>query len=336
MVFKSNSNQEMIGRERLLGVSFFRIMSMLMIVIYHCMCYNAGIWQGYSCSEPNEYVNRFASWVVSMALPFFFFISGYIYIYNKKRYLNWKVFIINKFKRLILPCVSWTFICLALFPFHFSAAELVSGVCHLWFLPTLFCIFILVRLITPFLLQERSFIVDVILTVVLIILSYFACRQLPALLLGNIFKYISFFISGIILFKHRFSLNNQYIEFCIVVVLLVLHVLLINIDLFRGQGLLDILVLIITSYLLLDLLSYIKICTKSLLMRLLNNLDSNSMGIYLVHQVLIMFLYQYTMFEESWLTYHPYLGPFVLFLVIFPLSWVFAEAKRRLKTEPYL
>lgn len=341
MLFEYHSNREAVSGGRLLNISILRVISMLMIVMFHCMCYCAGVWQVYPCPMPDDHVSRFASWVVSMALPFFFFISGYLYLYiyiyiNNSSYRNWKAFIFNKFKRLIIPTVTWTVIYLILLPFRYSAGELLSGIRHLWFLPTLFCLFIFARLITPLLLAKHNPIIDVIFTVVLIVLAYAAGRFFPDLLPGKIFTYIGFFVSGMVLFKHQFSVNDKWIESAMVIALVGLHSVLINIDIFPGQGLVDIFVLIAITYLLLDLLSVVKMGENSKSMRLLNNLDSNSMGIYLVHQVLIMTLYQYTMFEESWLTYHPYLGTTALFLVIFPLSWAFAEAKRRLKLEPYL
>lgn len=310
-----------------------------MIVMFHCMCFCAGIWQTYPCPLPNENVRIFASWVVSMALPFFFFISGYLYVYiylEKQGYRNWKSFIINKFKRLVLPCFTWTVIYLIMLPFRYSVGELVSGIYHLWFLPTLFCLFILARMMTSLMLADSKPIEDIIFIVMLVVLTNVATHYFPDLLLGKIFTYIRFFVSGMVLFKHRFSVNNKCVELAIVIMLLFLHAFLINIDLFPGQGMLDIFVLIATSYFLLDLLSIVTISTNSTSIRLINNLDSNSMGIYLVHQVLIMTLFQYTTFEESWLTYHPYIATTALFLVIFPLSWVFAEGKRQLKLEPYL
>ncbi len=303
------------------------------------MCYCAGFWQIYPCPTPNYHVSLFASWVVSMALPFFFFISGYIYLYiyiNNGKYKNWKAFIFNKFNRLIVPAVTWTVIYLILLPIRYSASELLSGIRHLWFLPTLFCLFIFARLITPLLLAKHNPIVDAIFTVVLIVLAYAAGHVFYDLLPGKIFTYISFFVSGMVLFKHQLSINGRWIRLAMVIALVGLHSILINIDIIPRQGLVDIFVLIAIIYLFLDLLSVVKIGENSRLMRLLNNLDSNSMGIYLVHQVLIMTFYQYTMFEESGLTYHPYLGTTALFLMIFPLSWAFAEAKRRLKLEPYL
>ncbi len=60
------------------------------------------------------------------------------------------------------------------------------------------------------------------------------------------------------------------------------------------------------------------------------------MGIYLVHQVLIMVLFEYSLFEELWLSNHPYIGPVALFMLVFPISWFFADMKGTLKLEPFL
>ena len=51
-----------------------------------------------------------------------------------------------------------------------------------------------------------------------------------------------------------------------------------------------------------DVLSVVSVDGHSIAYRILDSLDKNSMGIYLIHQVLIMVLYQYTSFDESFLT----------------------------------
>ena len=131
--FFNNSESNVIGG-RMLNVSLLRVLAMLMIVLFHCMCYNAGIWN-YPSVEPDNVIYILAQIIVYLALPFFFFISGYLYsLYiNKNGYRNWRKFLISKLKRLILPTISWTIIYLIVIPGDFSIWELLSGIRHLWF-----------------------------------------------------------------------------------------------------------------------------------------------------------------------------------------------------------
>ncbi|MBR5726232.1 MAG: acyltransferase [Muribaculaceae bacterium] len=330
---------------RLLNVSIFRVISMLMIVLFHCMCYCAGVWQDFPCPTPSALMGVAATFVVSLALPFFFFISGYLYatIYLKKSgYRDWKSFVVNKFKRLILPAVTWTIIILVLLPFRYSAWELVAGIQHLWFLPALFCVFIIARLLSPWLLAERKPLVDLVIATVAVLAVYLAYWAYmtheiqDGFLIGRITMFMGYFIVGMMLSKHRLTMKSKFLELLLVMVLLGCHAVSLNKFVFAGQAVVDIFVIIAICVLLLDLLSSVKMKSDSMTHRLLNSLDKNGLGIYLVHQVLIMVLYQYTRFEEAWLSSHPYLGTACLFLLILPISWALAEFKRRLKLEPFL
>ena len=338
--FFNNSESNVIGG-RMLNVSLLRVLAMLMIVLFHCMCYNAGNWSVYPCERPDDLTMDVASVIVSIALPFFFFISGFLFavIYkNKNGYRDWKAFLVGKLKRLILPTVTWTIIYLILLPFRYTVWEYISGIRHLWFLPTLFVIFIIARLAAPFLLAKRKPYLDLIIAVAVIILTNFSSRidNDDYLLLKNVLWYIPYFVTGMMFFKHRFRVNYKSIEVIILLFLVGALAQMLLTPPFHGQSFLVTIVLIVICCLTFDLLSVVKMDKDSMASCLLSNLDKNSMGIYLVHQVLIMTLYQYTFFEESWLTYHPYIGPILLFIVVFPLSWAFAEAKRRLKLEPFL
>lgn len=339
MLIEFKTNNEDLKNERLLNITIFRVISMLMIVLFHCMCFNAGNWNIYECTMPDDMTSNVSKMLDSLALPFFFLISGFLYsfIYQQKNgYRNWGKFITGKTKRLILPTISWTIIYLILLPFRYTVLELISGIRHLWFLPTLFVIFIIARLISPFLFAKRKFALDMIMALLFIVVTNLISRTDGFELLKNVAWYVAFFVGGMMYYKHRFTVNNKLIASIAVILLVGCHGFMILTPPFHGQSLLDTLALIAIGCLLIDLFSNVKMDKNSMPSRILSNLDKNSLGIYLVHQVFIMTLYQYTLFEESWLTFHPYIGPILLFVIVLPLSWAFAEAKRRLKLEPFL
>ena len=80
MMFGSGNLLDDLKHDRLLNISIFRVLSMLLIVLFHCMCYNAGMWN-YLSVEQDDVIYILAQIIVYLALPFFFFISGYLYSY---------------------------------------------------------------------------------------------------------------------------------------------------------------------------------------------------------------------------------------------------------------
>lgn len=330
---------------RLLNVSIFRVISMLMIVLFHCMCYCSDYWQEYPCPAPDAVLRVVASFVVSLALPFFFFASGFLYAFiyqDKNGYRNWKAFLVNKVKRLILPAISWTVICLLLLPFRYSVRELLAGIMHLWFLPTLFFIFILARLLSPWLMARRKPLVDVVLLCGLVMMAYLIFVAYTwsgvddGFLFGRIMTSVGYFLAGMMMYKLRLSFSQKPLELIALILLLGWHAVNLNVQMYALQTLVDNYVIIAISVLALDLLSSVKPKQNFVVSPVLNSMDKNGLGIYLVHQVLIMALFQYTQFEESFLTFHPHIGTAVLFLLVLPLSWGLTELKRKAKLEPYL
>lgn len=128
------------------AIQQIRVGSMLLIVVYHCVCYY-GIW---AWRFPNAL--RFESivyWkaICNIALTAFVFISGLLYakLYvTKEKYRNRKLLLKDKMHRLLFPYLIWSSLALLLFPSDHLLEDLVSGVQHLWFLLMLMSIFLLV------------------------------------------------------------------------------------------------------------------------------------------------------------------------------------------------
>ena len=203
-------------------------------------------------------------------------------------------------------------------------------------LPTLFCVFIIAKIISPvFFLKGKPFI-DILIGLGLMAISIMINRIYGELLVGNLTHYIVYFFGGMILFKHRIFVMNRSFAIALLLLLICMHCLILLFPLFRFQSIVDVIIVIAISGLILELLTAVRLNPDSYKTRVLKNLDKNSMGIYLVHQVLIMVLFEYSLFEELWLSNHPYIGPVALFMLVFPMSWFCAGIKRKLKLEPFL
>ena len=60
-------------------VVYFRVIAMLMIVIFHCYCYNFGVWP-FLIDSPPPYGYSFSPLIFStLGLSIFVVISGYLY-----------------------------------------------------------------------------------------------------------------------------------------------------------------------------------------------------------------------------------------------------------------
>lgn len=128
------------------SVSILRVMAMLTIVFYHCLC-PYGIWKA-MCSDITPYDNiEGCRAVCNVALHTFVLISGYLYasLYiNKGKYREYIPFTKDKAKRLLIPYVVWCIPALLLFGGENWCIEALSGCQHLWFLLMLFGMFAIV------------------------------------------------------------------------------------------------------------------------------------------------------------------------------------------------
>ena len=76
------------------SISVIRVTAMLMIVFYHCLCYNAGIWHFHNPIVYSPVELAIAHNIATIGLDTFVFISGLLYyrINQTGKYNNWSLF----------------------------------------------------------------------------------------------------------------------------------------------------------------------------------------------------------------------------------------------------
>lgn len=120
------------------NISLLRVIAMVSVVFYHCLCYY-GIW---SSKFVIEGYRDFDIFLVSVNMPLFVFLSGYLYAYlrnNFHKYQDSKTFVFKKSKRLLIPYIFWGVLLVLFFPRpDHRWTDFFSGICHLWFLLMLF------------------------------------------------------------------------------------------------------------------------------------------------------------------------------------------------------
>lgn len=141
---------------RLTYISHTRVVAMLMIVYYHCICCYSGAWPDgsiYSAYRLTFY-QVLGTLMMNFHLPIFTIIAGFLYAYlsHNGHYNDKTKFIAGKFKRLIIP-----YIIVGLFIVFFQDIPIrwmYIGISHLWYLLFLFecflaCIILNINGFTP-------------------------------------------------------------------------------------------------------------------------------------------------------------------------------------------
>ena len=211
-------------------ISVIRVLSMMYIVLYHCVCYY-GIWDEYFPEVP-QYQN-IESWrfVCILALQMFTFISGYLYAHGKPQPIS--ELLRQKTMRLLVPYAFWAVVLAVLFPVICNWQGFFSGMIHLWFLLMLFGCFFVV-LLTKYKEWKLSYMILAIFVVAFIEWVNFKSGLLKSniLAVSQVVNYLPYFLSGIVVCKigllERLKENNFALTIVVLllssIVLLIYHV----------------------------------------------------------------------------------------------------------------
>lgn len=207
--------------------TFIKVILMILVVLYHSSAFWTKSWLDViSVQNDSIFLNVFSRWLNSIHVYGFTLVSGYIFKYmiNKGKYTNFKIFLNNKLKRLIVPYIFVTTIWVApissiIFSLDkkdlFYKYVLCINPSQLWFLWMLFFVFIIARWL-------RNIINNDIYAALICIVSYsiglVAGKILPNIFcIWTSFRFLTFFIIGMkINEKLDMKLKNISIYFYIV------------------------------------------------------------------------------------------------------------------------
>lgn len=327
---------------RNLQISYFRVIAMLMVVFYHCLCYY-GIWPDSSITI-SGYV-AVCQFLNSIDMPVFFILSAYLYadkLLNTDIYNNTKGFIWKKVKRLILPYLFWGIVINILFIDRYHFISLLYGISHLWFLLTLMMIFLIAHL------TQKKWIKMSLSSLYILTFLLFVISPLRELIPENILtikqtlQYFPFFFIGIIFARSKQSIqsfsskNHKYLIIILLVALLSSVFLCFYTTNYH---------LINTQYknLFISLLSVIIISSSWILCQrvhfkgitIVRNLDYNSMGIYIIHHILIIAAISNNQLSTL-IRAHYIIAPITLFFVALSISWLMSSLISRYKISSYI
>lgn len=321
--------------DKMLYVSVLRICSMLLIVLYHSLCFYSGVWW-YLRTNVVPVWKIIASPVETVGLTSFFLISGFLYgqgYIEKGKYKKIVPFLGNKIRRLLIPYFFWGILMIITMPVvHISWINLLTGVAHLWFLMALFEMFVLMMLFNRFGINEYSSIIVDFLILVLSFALLYIWKALPncqyVLAITVMLYYWPAFLMGFYYAKYG---QNRY---CKVVFssLLVIGIIVLFVISFVGYPDNCVLYRLPAIVVSLSAMTLVKKSSVSLYQsNLLNNLDKNSMGIYIFNQI-IVFIILLNSESNHFLSCHPYLGVLILFVVSLVIPWLLSYLFNKTKS----
>ena len=312
--------------DRMQYVSVLRVCSLFLIVLFHSMCFYSGTWW-YLRSEIVPFWRVISFPTVKIGLTAFVFISGFLYGYmylERGKYRNVQSFLIKKFRRLLIPYFFWGILMIVFMPeVQISWINLFTGVCHLWFLMMLFEIFVLMVLFNHLIRVEFSTkYLDFTIIIVSFMLLYIwknITSHHYALGIEATLYYIPAFLVGFYYAKYRWDNNSKGVVFSLfligIMALFVLSFFDCSDTLYRVPA-------IIVSLSVMILLKNFSV--SSYQSDILNNLDKNSMGIYIFNQI-VVFILLLNPDSNHFLSCHQFLGVLIIFIVSLVIPWILSN-----------
>lgn len=316
------------------SISILRVTATLMIVLYHCLAFNAGVWGSFD--NPivyNQYALPVIYNIAYVALDIFVLISGVLYyrIGKTGKYDDVRSFLGGKARRLLVPYIVWGVVVCLLFYGHEKPTELLSGISHLWFLLMLFDVFIIAalsrKLWDKLNLKQSVFCFLLLLPVESIVVK--TCLVLsggewaPPFAIPAALSYLPLFYLGMI--TEKFQLYDRFHFAKGISCLFVAALYVIGASVYYFHPAFPFLYQWLPAYLLF-VVAYSSMRTslspvgggKS--WDAVSLLDKYSLSIYILHHILIFLYLYYVPNGQGFMTQHHIVAPLLLFIAVSALS----------------
>lgn len=194
--------------------TFVKTILMLLVVFYHSTVFWTGNWfTVQKVAIDDQIIANLSLWLNTFHIYTFVAISGYLFEFLKNekcKYKDFKKFLLNKLKRLIVPycfvAIIWV-IPISLLFYSYTGEEIIHKflLCEspgqLWFLWMLFDIFILIWLLNIF-LKNTNFVL--IISLLSCVIGFIGKKCfLNIFCIWDAFTYLPYFIIGMKLRKNR-------------------------------------------------------------------------------------------------------------------------------------
>lgn len=308
------------------SISILRISSMLLIIVFHSLCFYTDNWWFFH-TDTIPIWRIIALPTVKVGLSTFFLISGFLFGYlhlEKGKYRITSIFIKNKTQRIIVPYIIWSVYMAATFPF-IPWHDFFIGTAHLWFLLTLFELFIIIIALNKLSICDTNPYIDFLITALSFIVLY-AWQRLDhhyILSIENTLYYLPAFMIGFYCAKYQLHNSSKrktsiFIFLTCIILLFILSYLSFTENTSIGIDLAVRITSCAAAASALVMTNNIKIPNKCI--SIINNLDYNSMGIYIFNQI-VVFIILLIPTSRQYLEVHYLIGPFIIFFISFIIPW---------------
>lgn len=310
-------------------ISILRIIATFIIVLCHCFGYY-GTWPSMYPDAICLKTGPFFNYICQFALVVFVVISGFLYaelFIDKGKYSNTLSFVLNKFRRLIVPYLIWSIVSILCMLEPDPILRILTGCHHLWFLLMLFGCFILIRLIDKKRLSNIKLCVGrVIFTILLYPILYHTFDGLINVFCWrSILEYMPCFLSGILMYN-VFKNDNLSIPYIYIYIFACtfFSILIYSVDIPFSSFYKFVPFILIVSFIIFILRKENIILPKWLL-----NFEKNSLGIYIIHHILIHIVLLYVPFTQLLMNQHYIIAPISLLFFVIVTSWFLSDIIRR-------
>lgn len=316
-------------KTKLTYISYLRIMAMIMVVYYHCICCYTPIW-AYDNIRQVQMFSVLGKFLNNIHIPLFFAISGYLYGYFIRigKYQDNMMFIKNKAKRLLVPFIPWSIFAWAVLSSINYIVFVINGASYVWFLGTLFVLFLIVTLLKKYVVF-RSIKSDISISCLVLLISFLTLYipTNPGLILYEAIAYFYIFWGGVVISKYDETLLSIISPLKMTLLLIVSLTALLTTCMYSFKGSIHLMKAFSMSSVCLAIL-----CAQKIKWPQLTNiafvLDNNSMGIYLIHYLPIHILLKSSNISE-FMTSCPFVAHILLFIFILSVSTIISEILRR-------
>ena len=272
------------------NIVFIRFLAILIVMFGHSIIIYDSNW-GLFTTTVNSNTLVFIKHIINIIqMPIWFAMAGYLYYFSLKKNKNILSVFKDKFKKLLLPFLIIGLMYLIPIRYLVSYSNYVDHSIiyniihnlilgfdngHLWYLPTLFIIFLIFNFY-----KDNNRYIDIVIFILLIYLNIIS-NHFPTYLYYVSF-YLIFFYLGILFNKYNLISNLKTYYSIIIILILIIYNLFIN----------NSLILLLVQFISLILLFKIDF-TKLGKLKVINCISNNSYGMYLFHSPLVYLTFKF-------------------------------------------
>ena len=304
------------------ALQIMRVGAMTIIVVYHCLCYY-GLWKQFSPGHVTLPYNNLLYTLSRVALILFVLISGYLYGRSANRNATRRQTLKSKVSRLLIPYCIWSVIAIVIFSEGNYLHDFLQGTQHLWFLLMLFLIFAICIL---FRLNRAKSIYLILISLVCVgISTTFSQADGGSILTWkSVIRYLPAFLAGVIFAKNEVAQRMRdfsTVQFILVYAASFATVIVFNIFKDTAWGFMLLYISLIWWTFCNYIVVFRLVDNNKPAGRVLSAADRHSMGIYLLHHLLLWGLFIFVPEICIFLDNHVFIGSVALIVLILSVSW---------------